>query len=198
MTPTTASEPTVVQSNLLREGLRAVSFAAARTEDRPILTAICIEPGDGHLTLVAADNYRIAVYELETIGPVTLTEPILLRWRDAAKLDHLLPKDRAGTFDVSITTLVNPGRVHFAWTGHTVEWPKFDGTFPNYRPPFEKEAKRPAVTLTPALLTDLARALDKISASPVNVHISGPLDPVIIRPIGMDNLRIALMPVRRP
>jgi len=62
LVPTADSEQQITLSpELLRQMIAQVAFAAATDESRPILTGVLMEFQPDHLTLVAADGFRLSV-----------------------------------------------------------------------------------------------------------------------------------------
>ncbi|MBN1287862.1 MAG: DNA polymerase III subunit beta [Anaerolineae bacterium] len=59
--PEAAGAPVGIPAAVFAGAVRKVGIAAARKTNRPILCGVSIEVGEAHLTLAAADSYRLAV-----------------------------------------------------------------------------------------------------------------------------------------
>ena len=110
--------------------LRAVSFAAATDEARPILCAVSVKWGGGALSFAAADNYRIAAWDAQGVrlsGTVDAVLPI----ESIALWLRILPRKVDGSVTVSFFPTHNQARIDC--DGLTLTTRLIDGTYPNYR-----------------------------------------------------------------
>ena len=59
-----------IGTELLKQAIDGVAFAAATEDSRPVLTGVQIEIKDGGLVLAAADGFRLAVHETKLADKV--------------------------------------------------------------------------------------------------------------------------------
>lgn len=201
-----AAPTVVVRTGDLAAGLAAVEHAIAADEARPILTTVLFAASPpierwslGGLRLVAADNYRIAIYDLRVVdgSAAALGESGLpLRRDDVDVLRRLLKAQRRA---VDIRIRVRDRRLRFEAGGSAVEAMAMDGTFPKYGELFERpDLSAPplaTVALNPGFLADLGKAFGKRPHAVVEVR--DPLTPVMVRTDDdLGRMTEILMPVR--
>jgi DNA polymerase-3 subunit beta len=80
---------TSVDVAALRQGITQVVFAAATEESRPVLTGIDAQFEGDHLTLAAADGFRLAVYKMPINHPVSQKTEVIIPSRTMAELNRL-------------------------------------------------------------------------------------------------------------
>ena len=68
------AKPVVVMAEPFKRAYEFVRIAASRDQSRPVLTSVCLEPGDDRLFMCATDSYRMAW----TWGDATCSEDTLL------------------------------------------------------------------------------------------------------------------------
>ena len=128
--PAVSSGITVqVYARVLRKAVTEVVFAAATTEDRPVLTGVQMELGEGKFTLAAADGFRLAVHtsSVDTVGsePVSAIVPA----KSFSELNRLL-----GDQDQSVEIRLDPdrGQILFRLENTEIVSQLIQGSFPNY------------------------------------------------------------------
>lgn len=121
---TTKAEP-----NALRTAINQVVFAAAADDSRPVLTGGYALFSGETATLVAADGFRLAVYNLATISPADEAVGVIIPARALRELDRLL---REQNEPVEIT--INPQKSQILFRMESVEMVSqlIQGTFPDY------------------------------------------------------------------
>jgi len=114
---------------VLRQALSETAFAAASDEARPILTGVLVHFEGDHVTLAAADNYRIAVKTIPVLDAVEDTR-LVIPARSLSELVRVL----ADTDD-PVDIVLSPARnqVLFHLEGVDLVSRLIDGQFPNYQ-----------------------------------------------------------------
>jgi DNA polymerase-3 subunit beta len=120
---------TRINQGLFRRSLEETIFAAASDEARPILTGVLARFDGDHLTLAAADNYRIAVRGLSILDSVPDTS-VVIPSRALAEVVRVL-----ADVDDPVDVVLSPARnqVLFHLEGIDLVSRLIDGQFPNYR-----------------------------------------------------------------
>ena len=128
--PTAGERPTTrISQKVLRQALSETAFAAASDEARPILTGVLVHFEGDHVTLAAADNYRIAVKTIPVLDAVEDTR-LVIPARSLSELVRVL----ADTDD-PVDIVLSPARnqVLFHLEGVDLVSRLIDGQFPNYQ-----------------------------------------------------------------
>jgi DNA polymerase-3 subunit beta len=163
--PSAGERPTTrLTQKALKEALGQVTFAAATDEARPILTGVLTKFSGDHLTLAAADNYRISVRTLTTMDPVEETS-IVVPARSYIELSRIL-----GDSDDPVDIVLAPARnqVLFHVEGIDIVSRLIDGQFPNYQQILpDKHSTRAVVER--AQLLEAVRLASFIASSSANV-----------------------------
>jgi DNA polymerase-3 subunit beta len=119
-----------VDPQILREMISLVEFAAASDDSRPVLAGVLVRFEDDHLTMAAADGFRLAVREGQLAAPVSERLDIIVPARAMRELSRILG-DR--TEPVELTVTPNRGQLVVS-TGDTIFSSRLiDGTFPDFR-----------------------------------------------------------------
>ncbi len=120
---------TSVETDVLRQAVNQVVFAAATEESRPVLTGVCTQFEDNTLTLAAADGFRLAVFKLPIKESFKEKTEVIIPARTLAELNRLMTDEEEA---VNIT--LNPGKsqVLFRLKNTELVSQLVQGTFPNY------------------------------------------------------------------
>ena len=120
---------TKVEVDALRQGIGQVVFAAASEESRPVLTGVDAEFDGDLLTLAAADGFRLAVYKLPLISPVSQKTEVIIPARTLAELNRLMADQ-----EEAIEITVNPNKSQALFRLKNIELVSqlVQGTFPQY------------------------------------------------------------------
>ena len=120
---------TKVEVDALRQGISQVVFAAASEDSRPVLTGIDAEFDGDLLTLAAADGFRLAVYKLPLISPVSQKTEVIIPARTLAELNRLMADQ-----EEAIEITVNPNKSQALFRLKNIELVSqlVQGTFPQY------------------------------------------------------------------
>ncbi|MBA7465593.1 Beta sliding clamp [subsurface metagenome] len=120
---------TKVEVDALRQGIGQVVFAAASEDSRPVLTGVDAEFDGDLLTLAAADGFRLAVYKLPLISPVSQKTEVIIPARTLAELNRLIADQ-----EEAIEITVNPNKSQALFRLKNIELVSqlVQGTFPQY------------------------------------------------------------------
>ncbi|MBA7506682.1 Beta sliding clamp [subsurface metagenome] len=120
---------TRVEVDILRQGISQVVFAAASEDSRPVLTGVDAEFDGDLLTLAAADGFRLAVYKLPLISPVSQKTEVIIPARTLAELNRLMADQ-----EEAIEITVNPNKSQALFRLKNIELVSqlVQGTFPQY------------------------------------------------------------------
>ena len=114
----------------LKEMIQQVAFAASTDEARPILTGVLVTIDGGHLTMAAADGFRLSVRKTElasaTARPVVAVVPA----RALSELARI-----ASDGDQEVEMILPPGRGQVVFQMKDVQLVSqlIEGTFPDYQ-----------------------------------------------------------------
>ena len=120
---------TKVEVDALRQGISQVVFAAASEDSRPVLTGVDAEFDGDLLTLAAADGFRLAVYKLPLVSPVSQKTEVIIPARTLAELNRLIADQ-----EEAIEITVNPNKSQALFRLKNIELVSqlVQGTFPQY------------------------------------------------------------------
>lgn len=150
----------------LLDGLRLVTFAAAKTTLRPVLSGVYVRSEKGKLVLVATDSYRLSEYKLPTegaIGDISCIIPVKI----LEELKVILGSHRGGKKDDEKEEREEQhGKVEVALSKQQIELQVgqtrllsrlIDGRFPDYTQIIPKDPVSRAVYPLSDLLTTVKR-----------------------------------------
>ncbi len=120
---------TKIEVDALRQGIGQVVFAAASEDSRPVLTGVDAEFDGDLLTLAAADGFRLAVYKLPLLSPVSQKTEVIIPARTLAELNRLMADQEEA---VEITVNPNKSQALFRLKNIELVSQLVQGTFPQY------------------------------------------------------------------
>ena len=125
-----------IGTDLLKQAIDGVAFAAATEDSRPVLTGVQIEIKDGGLVLAAADGFRLAVHETKLADEIPESSAIIVPAKSLQEVSRL-----ASGKDYPVKIKVNEGKtqVLFQFETAAVVSQLIQGTFPNYSQLVPKE-----------------------------------------------------------
>jgi DNA polymerase-3 subunit beta len=128
MPPADLGEGVLLEMQELREMISQVAFAASSDDARPVLSGVLVEIDGAHLTLAAADGFRLSVRRADLSAPVSSPLRAIVPARALAELARI-----AG--DEQIHMLLPPGRGQVIFRGRDLELVSqlIDGAFPDYQ-----------------------------------------------------------------
>ncbi len=130
----TEEEPTfTVAPDQLQHAIQQVAFAAASDESRPVLTGVLMRLRDNHVTMAAADGYRLAIRTLNlptgAINPAPALTEFIVPARALADLARILSDDGG---EVAVTVTSGGRQVMFHTDLVNVVLRLLDGKFPDF------------------------------------------------------------------
>ena len=177
--PTPGERPTTrISQKVLRQALSEVAFAAASDEARPILTGVLARFEGDHLTLAAADNYRIAVKTIAILDAVEDTS-LVIPARSLTELIRVLA-DTDDPVDLVIAQARN--QVVFHLDGIDLVSRLIDGQFPNYQQVLPKAHTTMATVDREELLkaVRVAALIASASANIVKLQVGGDVEGILV------------------
>ncbi len=119
-----------IETDVLREAISRVAFAAAVEDSRPVLTGVNVEITGDKFNFAAADGYRLAVYNGEMAEPVAEDLDFLVPAKAMSEINRLLP-GHEGAVELTVTASNNQamcrvGNVEVVCT-------LIAGAFPSYK-----------------------------------------------------------------
>ncbi len=119
-----------IEPDVLRTAIEQVALAAATDESRPILTGVLAKFENTHLTLAAADGFRLSVRTIPLSQPVPDPFSIIIPARALVELGRISGEQKE---PVVITVTPTRNQVLFQLTDIVLVSQLIDGKFPDYR-----------------------------------------------------------------
>ena len=118
-----------ISSEVLKDAITHVAFAAATEDSRPVLTGVKVELSGDDFTFAAADGFRLAVYKGKLAEAVSEDVSFLISARALQEINRLI-----GSQDEPIEFTVTPSKSQALFRLDNVEVLSqlVQGTFPNY------------------------------------------------------------------
>ena len=118
-----------ISSEVLKDAITHVAFAAATEDSRPVLTGVKVEISGDDFTFAAADGFRLAVYKGKLAEAVAEDVSFLIPARVLQEVNRLI-----GSQDEPIEFTVTPSKSQALFRLDNVEVLSqlVQGTFPNY------------------------------------------------------------------
>lgn len=118
-----------VPAETFREMIEQVVFAAAKEDNRPILTGILVNIEKNTFTMVGADGYRLALRTAQLERPVDSPLSLIIPARTLGELSRII-----GENDTNVYMSIPPGRsqVMFHLENADIVSQLIDGKFPPY------------------------------------------------------------------
>ncbi|MCC6627360.1 MAG: DNA polymerase III subunit beta [Chloroflexi bacterium] len=144
-----------IEPELLREIIGQVVFAAATDDSRPVLTGVQVRIEGNHLTMAAADGFRLSVRAAELAEPAQTDVDIIVPARALSELARTVA-DQPGPVEITVTgarnqALFRAGNIDFV--SRLIE-----GAFPDYRKIIPKDYTTRSVLDTQEFLSATKRA----------------------------------------
>ena len=128
MPPAELGEGVLLEMQDLREMINQVAFAASSDDARPVLSGVLVEIDGTHLTLAAADGFRLSVRRADLSAPVSSPLRAIVPARALAELARI-------SSDEQVHMLLPPGRGQVIFRGRDIELVSqlIEGAFPDYQ-----------------------------------------------------------------
>ncbi|XVV03858.1 DNA polymerase III subunit beta [Actinosynnema sp. CA-248983] len=137
------------------EAVNQVAVAAGRDDTLPMLTGVRLEIGEGKLTLVATDRFRLAMREFEWAPNAELGEVAVLV--PAKTLNDAAKTLGASGAKVELSLAANDGLLGLSGTGRRTTTRLLDADFPKYRQLLPTEHSAAAVIEVDTLVQAIKR-----------------------------------------
>jgi DNA polymerase-3 subunit beta len=158
-----------IESDVLRLALDQVAFAAATDSSRPILTGVLAEFEEDHLTLAAADGYRLS----ERVVP--LPEPVDDPFRVIIPAEALRELNRivGGEEDAISISVLDGRQAIFHLSDVVLVAPLLEGNFVDYQGIIPQERATHTVLDTSSFLEacKVARVFARDASNIVRLHV---------------------------
>ena len=116
-----------IESQVLKDAIAHVAFAAATEDSRPVLTGIKVEITGADFTFAAADGFRLGVYKGKLAEPLSEDVSFIIPARALQEVNRLM-----GKCESVVDFTVSPDRVLFRLGETDLVSQLIQGTFPNY------------------------------------------------------------------
>ncbi len=169
-----------VNASVFREMIEQVVFAAAKEDNRPILTGILMRFDDDVMTMAAADGYRLAVRTtiLEFSVGNQAPEPLIVPARTLQELARIISDEDE---EVLIGLPEGRGQIMFSMKNVVVISQLIEGKFPDYEAIIPGSYQTQILTYTDDLLA-------ACRSSEVFAKDSANTARVLVEPSGMVNV----------
>lgn len=133
----------------LKEVIQQVVFAASTDDARPILTGVLLTVDGDHITMAAADGFRLSVRKAQLSSPNPHAIEAVVPARALSELARI-----AGDGDQSVTMVMPPGRGQVVFRLPDIELVSqlIEGAFPDYEQIIPHRCETRAVLSTAAFL----------------------------------------------
>ncbi|MEI7553765.1 DNA polymerase III subunit beta [Candidatus Chlorohelix sp.] len=119
-----------IASNVFRESVKQVAFAASTDETRPVLTGLYASFSGDKVTMAAADSFRLAVKEASLLSSVSNNFSIILPARAMQELSRIVSDDDS---PIEISVTANRSQALFKAQGIDFTSSLIEGSFPNFQ-----------------------------------------------------------------
>jgi len=170
------SSKRIVQPNIggleLAEALNRVLPFTAKEDNRPVLQCVLFKAGEGKLTLVSADGFRLAVVTLDCAveGQVLINRDELWGIANALRKAHRVNVsfEQSGDSLDGTSLVIDTELMRYRWRGA-------DGQFPDYEKLIPAEAHITAHLDTVEASKAIAslKALADSKSYPIDLHLNG-------------------------
>ena len=164
-----------VEGKILREMINQTAFAAAKEQNRPILTGVYVQLDEGILTMAAADGYRLAVRTAELDETNMDSQDMVVPAKTMSEVARVIEDDQ----EVGISLPTQRDSVTFFMPNVLVSSQLLEGRFPD----FASIIPRSYVTSTVMYTADLLRVCQRAeifardNANSANLHVKPATSP---------------------
>jgi DNA polymerase-3 subunit beta len=128
-----------ISAPTFKEAISQVVFAAAPDDSRPVLAGVLVTVQEGHLTMAAADGFRLAVRKLD-IGDGEVPDlSIIVPAKALIEVARGLPSDEDEQVEISVTA--DQSQVLFRHRQAEVVSRLIEGQFPDFNRIIPRESK---------------------------------------------------------
>jgi DNA polymerase-3 subunit beta len=173
-----AAHAIAVKGTVFKEMIDQVVFAAAKEDNRPILTGILMRFEGDVLTLAAADGYRLSVRTTELEFNAGDREPLIVPSRTLQELSRIISDEDE---DVLIGLPDGRGQVMFGLRSVVIVSQLIEGKFPDYEAIIPRNYETSILAYTDDLLA-------ACKSSEVFAKDSANTAKILVEPSGMPNV----------
>lgn len=180
-----------IEGKVLREMINQTAFAAAKDDNRPVLTGVYTEVQDDVITMAAADGYRLAVRYAKLERPVSEKATVIIPARALLEIARVIDED---DMEVGIALPDRRDIVTFLLPNLTVSAQVVEGRFPDFSAIIPRSYSTSTVMYTQDLLKACRRAqiFARDNANSGRLYVrpaSGPGEPGEVMVVGRSNER---------
>jgi len=164
-----------VEGKALREMINQTAFAAAKEQNRPILTGVYVQLEEGIMTMAAADGYRLAVRTAEMDEELSESQDMVIPAKTMSEVARVIEDDQ----EVGISLPTQRDSVTFFLPNVLISSQLLEGRFPD----FASIIPRSYVTSTTMYTADLLRVCQRAeifardNANSANLHVKPATNP---------------------
>jgi DNA polymerase-3 subunit beta len=173
-----AAHAIAVKGTVFKEMIDQVVFAAAKEDNRPILTGILMRFEGDVLTLAAADGYRLSVRTTELEFNAGDREPLIVPSRTLQELSRIISDEDE---EVLIGLPDGRGQVMFGLRSAVIVSQLIEGKFPDYEAIIPRNYETSILAYTDDLLA-------ACKSSEVFAKDSANTAKILVEPSGMPNV----------
>ncbi len=164
-----------VQGESLREMINQTAFAAAREQNRPILTGVYLQLEGPTMTMAAADGYRLAVRTAEIGASFDERQDMVVPARTMSEVARIVEDDQ----EVGIALPAQRNSVTFFAPNVVVSSQLLEGRFPDFASIIPRSFVTSTVMYTNDLLVVCQRAeiFARDNANSANLRVKPALNP---------------------
>ena len=164
-----------VQGESLREMINQTAFAAAREQNRPILTGVFLQLEGPTMTMAAADGYRLAVRTAEIGASFDERQDMVVPARTMSEVARIIEDDQ----EVGIALPAQSNSVTFFAPNVVISSQLLEGRFPDFASIIPRSFVTSTVMYTHDLLVVCQRAeiFARDNANSANLRVKPALNP---------------------
>ena len=164
-----------VQGESLREMINQTAFAAAREQNRPILTGVYLQLEGPTMTMAAADGYRLAVRTAEIGASFDERQDMVVPARTMSEVARIIEDDQ----EVGIALPAQRNSVTFFAPNVVISSQLLEGRFPDFASIIPRSFVTSTVMYTNDLLIVCQRAeiFARDNANSANLRVKPALNP---------------------
>lgn len=161
---------TTIEPALLKEMITQVAFSAATDDTRPVLAGVLVSFTDSHLTMAAADGFRLSVRTVNLPSSISEKLEVIVPARTMLEVSRIIGEE---TEPVEITVTPNKSQILFRLPNVEVVSRLIEGQFPNYQQIIPTSYKTRVVVNTDDFLkaTRIASFFARDSANIVRLQV---------------------------
>ncbi len=164
-----------IQGDSLRQMILQTAFAAAREQNRPILTGVYLSLAGSEITMAAADGYRLAVRTAAVAEEFSEKQEIVIPARAMTEVARIIEDDQ----EVGLSLAAQRNSITFFAPNVMVSSQLLEGRFPDFAAIIPRSFSTSTVMYTNDLLIVCQRAeiFARDNANSANLHVKPAQNP---------------------